>query len=413
MFLMAVLGQGCGEQGVDQIDDSAPAPAPVTIRSVVDRAGGAIVKFKIPNDENLLGVKAVYERNGTEIETSASLYLDSLVIEGIGDTGEHSADIYSVGRNGKLSDPVKIPFHPLPLAIFTAGMDMKATFGGIKMSFTNPAKDDLAFVILVDSLGTGAWEPLQTFYSKAASGKFNSGDMSVKEYKLAGYIRDRWNNQSEMIYKDLTPLQDEVIPKNKFRNAKLPGDSWRASQDREELLGLQNIWDGNEYWPDHWEGWMGSNEAPLPQHFTIDLGLRVSLSRFKLFPRDMSSVQGTSEFYHPYFPRIFEIWGSTNPPADGSFDNWVCLGRWTLFKPSGYTASGELQGVTQEDINYYCQNQVYDMEDMEDNDEFDPFMEITHLRFRTIHTIGSFGTTVTTASVMFNEITLYGNIIQK
>jgi hypothetical protein len=411
MFLMSVLWQSCNEHGVDQIDNSAPAPAQITIRSVVDRAGGAIVKYKTPADENLLGVKAVYERNGIQVETKASLYLDSLVIEGIGDVGEHYADIYSVGRNGKLSDPIKIPFHPLPLAISTADMDIKATFGGIKLSFANPAQDDLAFVILEDKLGNGTWEPLQTFYSKAPSGKLASKDLDVREYKLAGYIRDHWNNRSDTIFRVLTPLKDGVIPKNKFRNAKLPGDTWEASQGVAHNA-IEMLWDGNEYWPDHWDVWIGSNQAPLPQHFTIDLGLKVNLSRFKLFPRDMSSIQGTSEFYHPYFPRVFEIWGSTNPPADGSFDNWTCLGRWTLFKPSGYTANGEIQGVTQEDINYFCQDQIYNMEDMEDSDEFNPFMEITHLRFRTIHTVGSFGTTMTTSSVMFAEITLYGNVAE-
>jgi hypothetical protein len=353
-----------------------------------------------------LGVKAVYERSGVQIETKASLYKDSLVIEGIGDTDEHYADIYSIGVNGKLSEVTKVPFHPLPLALFTASMEVNATYGGISMSFTNPGKGDLAFVLLVDPLGNDVWEPLQTFYSKADIGKFTTKDMIVQEYKLAGYIRDIWGNQSDKMYKNVTPLLDFVIPKNKFLNAKLPGDSWYQTNP---LCVLESVWDGNEYWPDHWESFISSSDAPLPQHFTIDLGLRVTLSRFKLFARDMRSAQGSSEVYHPYFPRTFEIWGSTNPPADGSFDNWTCLGRWTLFKPSGYDKSGQPGVLTEEDINYYYQGQVYDMEE---SSEFpNPFMEITHLRFKTLQTIGSYGTNVTTASIMFSEITLYGSII--
>jgi hypothetical protein len=44
MFLMAVLWQGCGEQGVNQIDDSAPAPALVNVTEVLPRAGGAVIR---------------------------------------------------------------------------------------------------------------------------------------------------------------------------------------------------------------------------------------------------------------------------------------------------------------------------------------------------------------------------------
>jgi hypothetical protein len=407
MFLMAVLGQGCGEQGVNQIDDSAPAPAPVTIRSVVDKAGGAIVKFTIPNDENLLGIKAVYERNGIEIETSVSLYLDSLVIEGIGDINEHYADIYSVGRNGKLSDPVKIPFHPLPLAIFIADMDMQPAFGGFKMPFTNPEKEDLAFIILVDMLGNGTWEHLQTFYTKAASGKFSSKDLEDKEYKLAGFIRDRWNNYSDTIYRVLTPLPDKPLPKDKFRNAKLPGDSWQHPTEWGDAYLLENAWDGYEHWPDHWEVFGSVTQAPLPQHFTISLGLKTSISRFRLFARDMRIEMGSTEVYHPSFPRVFEVWGTDSPPADGSFDNWSRLGKWTLFKPSGYDKNGQPGTLTQEDVNYFYLEQLYELEE---SDEFpDAFREITHLRFRTIDTVGSYGTTMVSGSVIIAEITLYGN----
>ena len=54
---------GCKEEGrIDIINEDAPAPLPLTEVTVTPRHGGAVLRYQIPNDENLLCVKAVYER---------------------------------------------------------------------------------------------------------------------------------------------------------------------------------------------------------------------------------------------------------------------------------------------------------------------------------------------------------------
>ena len=65
------------------------------VTSVRPIAGGTVLKFKIPDDDNLKGVEAVYTRNGSEVNTRVSRYVDSLVVEGFADSLEHEVKVYS------------------------------------------------------------------------------------------------------------------------------------------------------------------------------------------------------------------------------------------------------------------------------------------------------------------------------
>ena len=98
---------GCKEEGrIDIINEDAPAPLPLTEVTVTPRHGGAVLRYQIPKDENLLCVKAVYEINpGQFNETKASIYLDSLVLKGFGSANTTPVKVYTVGRNGKLRLP--------------------------------------------------------------------------------------------------------------------------------------------------------------------------------------------------------------------------------------------------------------------------------------------------------------------
>jgi hypothetical protein len=404
IFLMVAFGfESCKEEGrLDHIDGSVPAPGQIDITAVAETYGGAVIRYKVPNDANLMYVKAVYERNGEICETKASVYQDSLVIAGYGDTNPHEVLIYSVGRNEKESEPVKRTITPLTPPILLASAELKETFGGINMIFANPAKADLAFILLIDTLG-GRWAPLQTFYSKAEAGRFARREMKAKETKVAVYIRDRWNNCSDTIVKLLTPMLEEKIPKDKFENAMLPGDYYIPAEDAWSVYGLQNLFDDVELRPGsgaYAYHFATGYAAPFPEHFTISLGRRVTLSRFKIFPR--LSIQ---QAYIGPNPRTFEIWGTTNPPADGSFDNWTLLGRWEVFKPSGYNPDGTVGTITQEDINYFNAGQDFEMDEINFPDAS---MEITYLRFRTLTTFATHDSKAPSGQLVISEITWYG-----
>ncbi|MDR3245310.1 MAG: hypothetical protein LBT50_02630, partial [Prevotellaceae bacterium] len=145
-------------------------------------------------------------------------------------------------------------------------------------------------------------------------------------YRTIYFIPDKF---LETIYTDYStstaPIIEEImIPVDRFRNAALPGDYYTAYNGS---FPLEKAWDRS--------GGLYATailSPPLaPQHFTIDIGRTVIINRFKMYPRS-----GNSELYRDAGPRLVEVWGSMDPPSDGSWDNWYKLGGWEQLKPSGY-----------------------------------------------------------------------------
>ena len=93
-------------------DDQTP-PQEVSEVAIKSIAGGAILKYQVPNDPDLAYVKALFEAKEGEVrEVRSSKYVDSLKIEGIGDTNEHEVKIYAVDRSENVSKGITVRFVP-------------------------------------------------------------------------------------------------------------------------------------------------------------------------------------------------------------------------------------------------------------------------------------------------------------
>jgi hypothetical protein len=405
--VLICIMSGCKEEGrLDHIEDSAPAPAPVSLGEIKAKPGGAIIWYTVPNDRNLLGVKAIYERNGEICETKASVYADSLTIEGFGDTSPKEVKIYSIGRNEKLSEPVTIQVVPLDPPVVSVQMDLEATFGGVMISISNNVSNaDLALILMVDSTDTGEWMPVHTFYSTAVTMKYAHRGLESKEQKFGLYIKDRWNNKSEMIVKTLTPVEEIKLPKDGFKNFPLPTDSYLPYGGFSQW-SVERLWDGVEYTDDisfYTSLFTTSTSTPMPQHVTIFLGRPMSISRMQMFPRAI-----VQELYSSVAVRIFELWGTTDPPLDGSFDNWHRLGLWEVEKPSGYGVGSDVGPITDEDREWFKSGGNYEVQVTDETP--DPYMTVTYLRFRTVHTFVTYGTEATNGQITLGELTFYGQL---
>ncbi|MDR3245309.1 MAG: DUF4959 domain-containing protein [Prevotellaceae bacterium] len=405
LCLTLVVWYSCKEEGrLDHINDSTPAPAPVTINGIpTSKPGGAVIKYTVPQSKNLLGVKAVYERNGETCETKASLYTDSLTVEGFGDTESREVNLYSVGRNGKLSEPASVWVTPLAPPVLSSTVTMVPGFGGVTINLEgNSSRANLALVVLVDTMGTNDWKPVQTFYTQSPSMTFACRGLEAKEQRVALYIRDRWNNLSDTLVEILTPIEEVKIPKinPSWTNARLPTDTY-GSYNNETRYDLSALWDGTEWTETYCCFHAGQFADPMPQHFTINLGRKVVISRFTMFPR-------TLEIYSGAAPREFELWGTDNPSPNGSFDNWTLLGQWTQLKPSGYGQGLEIGPITDEDLTYFRSGGNYELVPTEMAP--DPYITVNYLRFRTISNFTTYGTDASMGNIVLAELTFYGQI---
>ncbi|WP_114791341.1 DUF5000 domain-containing lipoprotein [Niabella yanshanensis] len=369
---------------LDHLDMSKPAPAQVFDVVVQPTPGGGIIKYKLPDDVNLSYVKAVYEvRPGTVQEAKASRYYDTIRVEGFGHMLDHSVKLISVGRNEKESDPLEISVRPLTppvLSVFTT-IDLSATFGGVKVAFENPSRENLAIVVMSDSTGKDTWAPVTTFFTSSPKAAFSARGMASKERRIGIFIRDRWGNRSDTLVKAITPLPETFISKTNFKLVKLPTDTWQNTFN----YNIEKIWDGVTNNSEN--VWIVSATYAVPQWFTLDMGLTATFSRMKVYQRRA----------YPYIaPMIksFEIYGSNNPDPDGGWNNWRLMGSFTSVKPSGLPFGS----TTAEDVEYA----VVNGEDF----DFEPVntFPARYIRFKTLETWAPGG------GVQTSEISFWGEV---
>jgi hypothetical protein len=386
LCMVFIVGAGCKkEDRLDHVDPNSPAPALVSNIKITATPGGALINYTIPKDPNFFYAKAVYEiQPGIFREAKCSYYDDTLALVGYGDTLSHPVSIYSVGKNEKASAPVSVSIVPLSPPVRTVFRDLTLTaaFGGVRIGFKNQSQANLAIELLMDSTGNGAWTTLSTFYTGALEGSFSSRGLDSVEKKFGVVLRDRWNNKSDTLFKKLTPLFEQLIPKDKFSILQLPTD---VHIPAEAQYALTNIYNGGTLWNGVWAS---ANNSKIPQWFTLDLGQQVVLSRFKEFQVP------DNHFYVASALKTFELWGSNNPNPDGSFDaSWTFLGTFHSFKPSGLP----MGQTNQDDYNYACANG----EDFEFENVIPP---IRYLRLNALESYSSSG------QIVISELTFWGQI---
>jgi hypothetical protein len=385
---------GCKEEGrIDFIDDAAPAPPQVTEVSVENRPGGAVLKYQLPIDKNLLYVRAEYEiQPGVVRETKSSYYKDSLKLEGFGMPGSYDVRLYSVGRNSKESAPYVIQINPTTAPVQLAKKTFRATFGGVSIDFENTEEAPLAIVLMADTANLGYKSEVITYYTSLPKGTFTYrgiAGLDPEEQEFSVYIRDRWGNLSDTTTSKVTPWFEEFIPKTDWTEYTLPGDMPTVIAGS---YHVRTIWDGVTTGT----GFHGNETWALPSHITWNMGRKVKLSRLKLWPRDSDDDR-----WKRGHPKVFEIWGSNSPNPSGALDDsWKPLGRFESLKPSGPGTQ-----ITQEDVAFAKEGIEFDfsVSDFAPN----PFTEVQYIRFRTLSTYAN----ASFSTVSLLEVSFWGELI--
>lgn len=324
---MAVTVWGCKEDKLEPLEKSTTKPGVVTNITATSGPGYAILNYTPPSDKDLLYVKAVYQlASGRMMEVKSSYYGNTLKVEGFGDTEEHEVQVYAVNRSEITSDPALIKVKPLENPIWGVfrSMKMLTDFGGLKLTAANPSTAEIAFEVMVES--KGKYLPsAKNIYTSAAEVDQAIRGFDTLSYNFAVTVRDRWLNYSDTLYTTIKPLFETAIPKSGYKGVTLPTDvGLHASTP------LAGLWDGDT------NGWprvlMTSSAVLTTQWFTFDIGKLSTLSRIVIWDYP-EYLNGRTYFYGGNL-LDFEVWGSDNPPADGSFNNWVKLGTFKSKKPS-------------------------------------------------------------------------------
>ncbi|MEI6948181.1 DUF4959 domain-containing protein [Paraflavisolibacter sp. H34] len=332
------------------VESDGAVPAQVSGVKVVNGNGKATISYTLPNDPNLLYVKAVYTiTTGQQYEAKASYYNNSLMVEGFADTLEHEVKLYSVSRSEVASAPLSVTIKPLVAPIWQVyrSLQVMNAFGGYNFTALNASRANLAILVTKPNV----FKEYETdnnisVYTNTDSILSKVRGLDTLNYRYGFLIRDRWGNKTDTVYQTVKPLFETQLDPNKFKAFVLPGDAPQVTNG----AALPYAWDGKLGWPNT----SFTNQVPGgsgPHMITFDMGATAKLSRVWIRP----FPEGTRYYYLTTMKR-FEIWGSTNPSLNGALDgSWSLLGSYTVKKPSGLpygTDSAEDQATAAAGFNW-------------------------------------------------------------
>lgn len=332
IIFLAVFVLGCKEEQLKPLAEGGNAPGPVSNVQVQNLPGKVTLTYTLPNDPELLYVKAEFEiRPGKKMEMISTFYNTNITLDGFGSTDEREVKLYAVSRTEVASTPVTVKVKPLtpPIEKTFASLTFEADFGGITTNFVNEDSSNIAIGVLTKD-ERGAIIPADMFYTSQKSGIFSTRGFDDKERWFGLYVRDRWGNFSDTVGKLLTPFSEQQLDKKLFKPYKLPTDA--------AFFGNQPM---SNLWNNVISGGSGSattwlrtvNGSGIPHWYSFDMGVTAKLSRFNFIPR--GAMDENALLYSAGDPQKFEIWGSTEPTPDGSFSSWVKLMDCETVKPSG------------------------------------------------------------------------------
>ncbi len=332
VFAAGALLYSCKQDKIGPLENNTNAPGQVSNVTVTNGPGNATLTYSLPTDKDLLYVRATYKlASGQDMEVKASYYGNNLTVVGFADTNKHEVKLYAVNRSEVASAPVTVTVKPKENPIWGVYRSLVVTpdFGGINFKAKNPTTSDLTIEILREKDGKYLpIDPLKNIYTSTAEIDQSYRGLDTVKQKIGITIRDRWLNHTDTLRVSLTPLYETIIPKTGYREVILPGDS----PQQYSSTSLSKMWDGNIIdWP---SVSLTSTATTQPQWTTFDIGKMATLSRITIWDYPEYLNSGRTYFYGGDL-KDFEIWGTDNPPADGSYNNWVLLGKFTSKKPSG------------------------------------------------------------------------------
>tara|TARA_R110001606_G_scaffold6617_4_gene29711 strand:- start:7492 stop:8709 length:1218 start_codon:yes stop_codon:yes gene_type:complete len=384
---------GCQDEETQKpFGTDGEAPGIVTVDNVINKPGGAVIYYTSPIDVDVLYVKATYKDDrGRAREVKVSQVLDSIVIDGFGNVGDYKVTLNAVDRGENISQPTDIVISPLtpPVKSIFSSLTGEVDFGGIKVSYENTAKAEVSLNVLVLNQATNEFVYRESFFTSQSSGSYSFRGYPAVKTRFGVYVEDRWENVSDTIYFEVTPIPDDFLDKSLFTVFKLQGD--KDFNHDNNVFGENQMWDNVSN--SQWNGGHTNATTKLPHYLTINLAVDVKLSRFKLYQR------AGEELYKHGNPKVFNVYGvkdiNSLPPYDASNPNagWTLLKRCESIKPSNLPVGQ----VTAEDREFQTKGEDF-------NFDVNNLVEIKYVRFEILENWGNIDNTV------IGEFSFWGEI---
>jgi hypothetical protein len=372
----------CAEEPIGRQPVDGDAPNPVQNVTWKPTPGGAIFYYDLPDNEDLLYVKAVYSRDeGVQSESRSSIYADSLVVEGFGDTQQKNVSLYAVDRSGNLSAPFVQPVTPLEPNIYhiANSLELVSDFGGIRARWTNESGEEFAIVVSQKDSASNEFVPMERIYSTVREGDVSIGNSEMPSVpsEFTVYAQDRWGHSTEIKSYTLTPLFLAEFDKGIFRGVSLPNDAIVMGG-----MPITNLWDGSRSNIVAVQG----GDMIMPKSLTFDMGILANVYRIQFLWR----IDPNWEWRGGSASRM-KLYGCAELDPTGNWDSWTEIYDYISVKPSGLPKGQN----TAEDLEKFNAGELF---------EIDPSLpKMRYLRIRIYETWAAGD------NFQLGEVTVYGD----
>lgn len=426
-IIFIILLAICFSCGVDDMNGpigSTEVPMKVTVTDIKNISGASIIYYNRPKDENLLYVKAVWTTDDDiEYNQTASFYTDSIIVDGFGQEGAYKVKLYSVSTGETYSEPVEVTVNPTrpPYLVAFDNLQILPTFLGVRVLTENETAAKLAFRTFKKDTISGEWIETGTDYTVNPTVEYlNKGHAPDTTQYFRVQIRDRWGHWSPPKEEACIPWFEKELNRKIFKEVAL----CNLSGDGSYVPDQTGFALPSNFWGHKMHSWSGSATgfdklfdgvtdnssscyhtkplAPLPQHFTIDLGEQYNLSRFMLWPRN-----DASNLFRGGHPQIVRLYGATyngpNPEelVDNIYDTdaWMDLGIFYLSRADGsFEPYPGTNDRTAEDNALIKTGHEMILNSTNDK-----------VRYVRVQTIKCFAASANASAVMIGEISFFGS----
>ncbi|SMO83980.1 protein of unknown function [Saccharicrinis carchari] len=327
VFLLASVGCEQEENGI--------APGQVSGIEVFPTNGGAKIVCQLPDDPDVLFAKAYYTNTlGQELFTVSSLYNDTLYIKGYNDTEEHTVQVVAVNSSKRESAATAVTITPLisNIEMVKESIEISPDFGGVRISWTNPAADIVYTWLTFKEEGAEESDPIYLSSSRVNESIIVRG-MNTNRKEFFVMVEDFYNNKTDKVTKgEHTPKFEEEIDKSLWtlvENLSVDGNAYEGK--------TVNIWDGQiDYLGSNGQGSYAmisrdnnGGQLNFPLDIVIDLGQDDAVvNRFALWQR--AYWYGNEKEYYYYQGENFKAFRLYT--SDDKV-NWTLIAEHSLDDP--------------------------------------------------------------------------------
>jgi hypothetical protein len=314
-------------------DGDITPPSVLSVVSVTPTNGGGIISYSLPDDNDILYVKAVYTNTlGVEVNRASSKYNNDIEITGLNQTTPLTIKLYVVDESYNESQAVEVELTPLESFIFLVqeSIDITPDLGGAKITWENIESKTVYVYLHIDD---GTEKQIRILSSNNAEESIFVRGLESVETTFSTQVEDFDGNQTSLEQKAvLSPLFEQVIDKSSWTlvaSQSVNGNAWEGA--------TVNFWDdvidtvGNNSDNSYFMIWRDQNGGSLnwPLDIVIDLNKTVKIHRFKVWQRAFwyNGPSDVGYYYQEENMKSFTLFASNDAQI------WEELGQFDIGDP--------------------------------------------------------------------------------